>query len=171
MPSEAIPWITDLKNTNTVSIFQRLPDAAPAEDSVFEPGFDYSRKLRPEIPDRNWCDGLAKYLDRRIRRYPKDLTAHLQRIFALLKAGASGEQLFAAAIDLNTVLGVNGSALQQRVFDAISPTLSEQQRDYLVAIRSGASDLPVPTEVATTIPRHEAAGFPIVAQINAEQTE
>ncbi|MGC2166547.1 MAG: hypothetical protein WA632_11095 [Gallionella sp.] len=160
-----------MKQTNTVSIFQRHPDAAPAEDTVFEPGFDYSRKLRPEFADRNWCYGLARYLDRRLRRYPKDLTVHLQRIFALQAAGASGDQLFAAAIDLNTILGVGGSALQQRVLESISVALSAQQRDYLVAISSGAIAIPVPTEVATTIPRNDARRFPIVAEIKAEHTE
>lgn len=160
-----------MKKTSSVSIFQRRPDAPPAEESVFEPGFEYSRQLRPEFADHNWCGGLAKYLDRRLRRYPKDLTAHVQRIYALLKANASGDQLFAAAIDLNTVLDVKGKALQQRILEAISFALNEQQRDYLVAIRSGATNIPVPADVVTKIPRNDAASFPIVAEIKTENKE
>jgi hypothetical protein len=153
-----------LKTPSTVSIFQSRPDTTTAEETAFEPGFEYSRKLLPEVTDRTWCEGLARYLGRRLRRSPKDLTAHLQRIYALLAADATGEQLFAAAIDLNTALGSGGTPLQERVFAAIAFALTEQQREFLIAIRSGASDLPLPADVATTIPRNDTVSVPIVAE-------
>jgi hypothetical protein len=153
-----------LKAPGTVSIFQSRPDTPTTEETAFEPGFEYSRKLLPEITDRAWCEGLARYLGRRLRRSPKDLTVHLQRVYALLAAGATGEQLFAAAIDLNSALGAGGTALQERVFETISFALTEQQREYLIAIRNGANDLPLPADVATIIPRNNPRSVPIVAE-------
>lgn len=127
-----------LKEVTNVSIFAQTPDVSLPAESTFEPGFDYSRALSQNYTDPKWCEGLVKYLDRLIRRSPSDLTPHIQRINALLAAGSTGERVFAAALDLNTVLGSNGMALQRRVHDQIFPVLDDQQRSDLVAIRSGA---------------------------------
>jgi hypothetical protein len=128
-----------LKDSANVSIFEQTPDVSLSVESTFEPGFEYSRALQPNYSDPQWCEGLVRYLDRLIRRSPNDLTPHIQRINALLAAGNQGDRVFAAALDLNTVLGGNGLALQRRVHDQIFSVLDDQQRSDLVAIRSGAS--------------------------------
>jgi hypothetical protein len=127
-----------LKDAEHVSIFEQTPDISQSAETVFEPGFGYSRALNPNYSDPQWCEGLVKYLDRLIRRAPKDLTPHIQRINALLAAGYQGDRIFAAALDLNTVLGGNGLALQRRIHDQIFSVLNDQQRADLVATRSGA---------------------------------
>jgi len=127
-----------LKDITSISIFQQTPDVPLPAESTFEPGFEYTRSLSPNYSDQQWCEGLVRYLDRLIRRDPNDLTPHIQRINALLAAGSQGDRLFAAALDLHTVLGVNGLALQRRIHDQIFSVLDDQQRSDLVAIRSGA---------------------------------
>jgi hypothetical protein len=127
-----------LKDSTNVSIFEQTPDIPQPSESTFEPGFEYTRALSPNYSDRQWCEGFVKHLDRLIRRSPSDLTPHIQRINALLAAGYQGDRVFAAALDLHTVLGSNGLALQRRVHDQVFPVLDDQQRSDLVAIRSGA---------------------------------
>lgn len=152
-----------------VSIFKQSPDAPPSAASTFEPAFEYTRQLRPNYADQQWCEGLARYLDRRIRRTPRDLTAHVQRVNALVAAHADGERLYAAAIDLNTVLAGNGAALQQRIHDQISFALDDQQRDDLAGMRAGAS-LPA-NPARCSLLRSNGSGLRIVAEIRQESRE
>lgn len=136
-----------------VSIFEQTPDGPLQAEATFEPGFDYTRALHPDYSDPQWCEGLVRYLDRLIRRSPNDLTPHVQRINALLAAGHQGDRLFAAALDLHTVLGTNGLALQRRIHDQIFSVLDDQQRSNLVAIRSGASLPACAAEKYCSLPR------------------
>ncbi len=156
-----------LKAVSRVSIFKQSPDAPPAA-STFEPGFEYTRALRPSHSDPQWCEGLARYLDRRIRRSPKDLTAHVQRVNALVAARADGDHLYAAAIDLNTVLAGNGAALQQRIHDQIFFALNDQQRADLVAIRAGSSPASSPAELHCPLPHSNGKGLRIVSEVKHE---
>ena len=126
-----------MKDLPHIPIFQQVPEGSTPDASEFEPGFEYNRGLLLNNSNQQWHQGLASHLDRRIRRHPNDLTAHVQRINALVAAGCEGDRLFAAAVDLNTVLGRNGMALQQRIHDQISFALSQQQRTDLVALREG----------------------------------
>lgn len=151
-----------LKDATNVSIFEQTPDAPLAGESTFEPGFDYSRALSQNYSDPQWCEGLVKYLDRLIRRSPNDLTPHIQRINALLAAGHQGDRLFAAALDLNTVLGSNGLALQRRIHEQIFSVLVDQQRSDLVAIRSGASLPACAAEKHCSLPRSHEEGVQLV---------
>jgi hypothetical protein len=128
-----------LKDAEIISIFEQTSDNSLPEEKIFQPGFDYSRALTPNQSDAQWCEGLVNYLDRLIRRTPKDLTPHIQRINALLAAGIQGDRVFAAALDLHTVLGGNGLALQRRIHEQIFSVLEDQQRADLVALRSGAT--------------------------------
>jgi hypothetical protein len=157
-----------LKDVTNVSIFEQTPETPPAEGSTFEPGFDYSRALSLNHSDPQWCEGLVKYLDRLIRRTPGDLTPHVQRINALLAAGQKGDRVFAAALDLNTVLGNSGLALQLRIHEQIFPVLDDQQRSDLVAIRSGAPLPACAAEKYCSLPRSHVGGIPLVEK---KQTE
>jgi len=151
-----------LKDVANVSIFEQAPDTPLQAESTFEPGFEYSRELQPNYSDPQWCEGLVRFLDRLIRRQPNDLTPHVQRINALLAAGYRGDRVFAAALDLHTVLGNNGFALQRRIHDQIFPVLKDQQRSDLVAIRSGAS-LPVrAAEMHCSLPRNREGNVQLV---------
>lgn len=131
-----------MKDVKHVSIFEKTPDVPLPVELTFEPGFEYTHTSNPDYSDPQWREGLVRYLDRLIRRAPNDLTLHIQRINALLAAGYEGDRVFAAALDLNTVLGSNGLALQRRIHAQIFSVLDDQQRSDLVALRSGAS-LPV----------------------------
>lgn len=153
-----------LKDSANVSIFEQLPATPLPAETTFEPGFGYSRALTPNYSGPQWCDGLIKHLDRLIRRAPKDLTPHIQRINTLLVAGYRGDRVFAAAIDLNTVLGTNGLALQQRIHDQIFPVLNEQQRADLVAIRSGATFTARDAERLCTLTRSSGGGVQLVSK-------
>lgn len=128
-----------MKDVKHVSIFEQTPDVPLPAELTFEPGFEHTHALNPDYSDPQWCEGLVRYLDRLIRHAPNDLTPHLQRINALLAAGSQGDRLFAAALDLHTVLGSKGLALQRRVHGQIFSVLDDQQRSDLVALRSGAS--------------------------------
>ncbi len=128
-----------------VSIFEQTPDVSPSAETTFEPGFGQTSSLNPDYSDPQWCERLLRHLDRQILRTPGDLTAHVRRINALLAAGYKGDRVFAAALDLHTVLGGKGLALQQRIHDQIFPVLDEQQRSVLLAIRSGAA---IPADAA-----------------------
>jgi hypothetical protein len=154
-----------------VPLFKQSPDVPPTAPSTFEPGFEYTRALRPGYADQQWCEGLARYLDRRIRRSPRDLTAHVQRVNALVAAHADGERLYAAAIDLNTVLAGNGAALQQRIHDQISFALDDQQRADLAALRAGSSLPAGPAELHCSLSRSKGGGLRIVTEIKQESRE
>ena len=143
-----------MKDVTNVSIFEQAPAGPAPAGSTFEPGFDYTRALSQNHGDPQWCEGLIKYLDRLIRRTPSDLTPHIQRINALLAAGNTGDRVFAAALDLNTVLGSSGLALQRRIHDQIFAVLDDQQRSDLVAIRSGASLPARAAEKYCSLPRN-----------------
>jgi len=149
-----------------VSIFKQTPENIPVEASTFEPGFEYSRTLILNNSDRGRCERLARYLDRRIRRFPKDLTAHVQRINALVAAGAQGDRLYAAAIDLNTVLGRSGKGLQRSIRDKISYMLSDQQCADLDVIRAGLSVSDSPALRLCLLPRNNESEHKIVANVN-----
>jgi len=148
-----------------VSIFKEIPDVLPDVKSIFEPGFEYTRDLIPNNSDKAWCERLASYLDRRIRRFPKDLTVHIQRINALIVAGAQGDRLFAAAIDLNTVLGSNGEGLQRSIYDRISCMLSDQQRADLDEIRAGLNVSGNPALMLCSLPRPNENELRIISSI------
>jgi hypothetical protein len=151
-----------LKDLANVSIFKKTPDASLPAESTFEPGFDYTRALTQNCSDPQWCEGLVRYLDRLIRRSPSDLTPHIQRINALLAAGKKGDRVFAAALDLNTVLGGNGMALQRRIHDQIFAVLDDQQRSDLVALRSGASLPAHAAEIHCSLPRSRDEAMQLV---------
>ncbi len=153
-----------LKDAENVSIFEQTPVASQTAESTFEPGFDYSRALQPDYSDPQWCEGLIRYLDRLILRSPGDLTPHVQRINALLAAGNKGDRVFAAALDLHTVLGGNGLALQQRVHDQIFSVLDDQQRSDLAALRSGASFPVRAAEKYCSLPRNIDDSVPLVSR-------
>jgi hypothetical protein len=151
-----------LKELANVSIFERTPDVPLPTESTFEPGFEYTRALSSNYSDPQWCEGLVRYLDRLIRRSPNDLTPHIQRINALLAAGIRGDRVFAAALDLHTVLGGNGMALQRRIHDQIFSVLDDQRRSDLVAIRSGASLPAHAAEIHCSLPRSRDKGVQLV---------
>ncbi len=156
-----------MKAVTHVSIFKQSPDAPPAA-STFEPGFEYTRALRPSHSAQQWCEGLARYLDRKIRRSPKDLTAHVQRVNALLAARADGDQLYAAAIDLNTVLAGKGTALQQRIHDQISFALNAQQRANLGALRAGVALAVLPAASHCSLSHGNGKSLQIVSELKHE---
>lgn len=160
-----------LKAVTHVPIFNQSPDLPSFAAPTFEPGFEYSRALLPNYSDKQWCEDLARYLDRRIRRHPKDLTAHLQRVNALVAAGADGNRLYAAAIELNKVLGGNGIALQQHVHDQISFALNEQQRTDLAALRTGASFSASSAVIQGSPSRSTESGLRIVSEVKQNSNE
>jgi hypothetical protein len=151
-----------LKDLTNVSIFEQTPDIPLPGESTFEPGFEYTRALSQNYSDPQWCEGLVRYLDRLIRRDPNDLTPHIQRVNALLAAGHQGDRVFAAALDLNTVLGSNGLALQRRIHEQIFSVLEDQQRSDLVAIRSGASLPARAAEKHCSLPRSHDESLQLV---------
>jgi len=154
-----------MKDVTNVSIFAQTPDVPLSAELTFEPGFEYTRALSPDYSDPQWCEGLVKYLDRLIRRTPNDLTPHIQRINALLAAGCEGDRVFAAALDLHTVLGSNGLAIQRRIHDQIFPVLDDRQRSDLVAIRSGASLPARSAEKHCSLPRNSEGSVQLVEKI------
>jgi hypothetical protein len=153
-----------VKDVASISIFEQTPDIALPAETTFEPGFEYSRALKADYSDPQKCEALVKFLERLIRRSPRDLTPHMQRINALLAAGSHGDRVFAAALDLNTVLGGNGMALQRRVHDQIFPVLDDQQRADLVAIRSGASLPARGAEKHCSLPRSSIKSVQLVSK-------
>lgn len=153
-----------MKDRSKVAIFEHSPGVPLPAESAFEPGFDYSRALNPNKSDPLWCEGLVKHLDRLILRTPKDLTPHIQRISALLAAGQRGDRVFAAALDLHTVLGSNGLDLQRRIHEQIFPVLDDQQRADLVALRSGASLPARAAEKFCSLPRVSQEGVQLVSR-------
>ena len=157
-----------LEAVTHVAIFKQGPDAPPVEASTFEPGFEYTRALHPNHSEQQWCEGLARFLERRIRRFPKDLTAHVQRVNALVAARADGDQLYAAALGLNAVLAGKGAALQQRILDQISFTLDAQQRADLVAMLAGPPPAASPAELLGSLPHSNAKRLRIVSEIKHE---
>jgi hypothetical protein len=152
-------------------LFKQSPEVPSAAMPAFEPGFEYTRALRPAYPDPQWCEGLARYLDRRIRRSPKDLLAHVQRVFALLASGAEGDRLYAAAIDLRAVLGDLGAGLQQRIQGQIASALDDQQRIGLAAMLAGKSISSGAAELHCVVPRGNSNIVRVVAEIKQESRE
>ena len=157
-------WVAILKDKGNISIFEQVPDIPLPTEAMFEPGFGYSRALTPDYSDPHWCEGLVRHLDRLITRSPNDLTPHVQRINALLAAGYTGDRVFAAALDLNTVLGSNGLALQRRVHEQIFSVLDDQQRADLVAIRSGGSIPARAAEKYCSLPRSKVDNVQLVSK-------
>ena len=151
-----------MKDLTNISIFEHTPNVPLLAESTFEPGFEYTRELSANYSDPQWCEGLVKYLDRLVRRAPNDLTPHIQRINALLAAGHQGDRVFAAALDLHTVLGGNGLALQRRIHDQIFSVLDDRQRSDLVAIRSGATLPACAAEKHCSLPRSRKETVPLV---------
>jgi hypothetical protein len=146
-----------------VSIFEKAPAALPDIDARFEPGFGQSRSLQPDQVDPRWSAQLIRQLERQILRTPGDLTAHVQRLNALLAAGLRGERIFAAALDLHIVLGGRGGALQRRIHEQIFPVLDDTQRTALVALRSGGSVSAAPAEQYCLLPRDHVGTVQLVA--------
>jgi hypothetical protein len=152
-----------VKDTKNISIFEQAPDVSLGAEAAFEPGFGQTRSLNQDYSNPEWCEGLLRNLDRQILRTPGDLTTHVQRINALLAAGYKGERVFAAALDINAVLGGKGLALQRRIHDQIFPVLDDQQRSVLVSIRSGAA-IPADTAVRyCLLPRYQENSVQLVA--------
>lgn len=72
----------------------------------------------------------SRYLAHRIIDNPRDLRAHVQRIYLLLVAGDE-VTLRASIVDLFIVLGDKGHALKARMLDCATPVLSKTVAAFL----------------------------------------
>lgn len=152
-----------MSETKDISIFQQAPSILPDAETTFESGFAQTRSLQPDDSNPQWCERLARHLERQILRTPGDLNKHVQRINALLAAGLQGDRVFAAALDLHAVLGSNGQALQRRIHEQIFPVLEDPQRTALVAIRSGGSVAAGDAGRYCLLPQSQETGMQLVA--------
>lgn len=82
--------------------------------------------LRSQIDD----PGAEKYLSQRIKQKPKDLRAHMQRIFQMVER-ADELRLFGALVDLFIVLGVAGEPVKQRCLTNAEPVLTGPHLAFL----------------------------------------
>ncbi len=91
-------------------------------EPVFYLGLNKARKLPADINTVHTFNSF----EYRLKRNPKDLSCHLQRIqFSI--SNKNRAELFASICDLFIILGEQGLALRQRLFDTYRKTLNQQQ--------------------------------------------
>ena len=109
------------------------------EDSHFS-GFTLPEDLDPlfllpdghrlRLPEQCATERMADWHTHRIARSPKDLTAHVRRVFLFQKLNRAGD-LANALADLFIALGPHGQALKARLLHTMAPGLPAQVVEFL----------------------------------------
>ncbi len=99
---------------------------------LIEPAFYYGLKHINAENNALELSQAMNYFEYSLRKDPKDLSRHLQRVQFFLKTKYSHE-LYAALCDLFIILGSLGMALRTRLLQLSKSKLSKQQIKVLVA--------------------------------------
>jgi hypothetical protein len=97
--------------------------------------FPYGAGLRFEIPLQDSAQYLAE-LVHEIQKHPKNLTAHIQRIFCCYRENLPGP-LYAALVDFLIVLNKQGEAISRRMISGALSKLPRRQGALLKAALKG----------------------------------
>jgi len=95
-----------------------------------EPVFYFGLNKNSQVPDGLAPVQLSNHLEYSLKRNPKDLSRHLQRIQLALTLERNSE-LFAALCDLFIILGSMGQPLRQRILQASKNKLAQEQTQFL----------------------------------------
>ena len=129
----------------TREIIRSRNGAQPSrERAAQEVHFQVAGNTRLRLRPSNSRSRMLLYLGQQIKQRPRDLRAHMQRIFLLLEA-AEEPQLFGALVDLFIVLGSAGTALKVRCLTQAAPVLTESHRLFLEQAAEGGLQPDNPT--------------------------
>ncbi|HIP53307.1 MAG TPA: hypothetical protein EYH03_04765 [Chromatiales bacterium] len=111
-----------------------------------------TRRLAPRFKIAEWNDAYLRYMQRRLRRNPRDLKSHVRRILMLHDQGRN-EACFGALVDLFLVLGSGGRALRNKLLAQLQEDLSSAQRVFLQEhLEGGLTSLdPLPEETVASL--------------------
>jgi hypothetical protein len=103
------------------------------EPSLLPPSMRLLRRFAAPGRERDY----VAYLEERIRRDPRNLRAHVERVEQRAALGDAGA-LYAALVDLNIALGVHGRSLRGRLLTQFAGSLRSDERAFLESgLRSG----------------------------------
>jgi hypothetical protein len=102
--------------------------ALDVEPSLLPPSQRLQRRF--EVPGMH--RGYLRHLEERIRRDPRNLNAHVERVLLRIARHEGGE-VHAAMVDLFVALGAGGRALRARMLDVAAPRLTQEQHAFLRA--------------------------------------
>ncbi len=89
-----------------------------------------THRLAPRFRRAEWDNAYLDYMQRRLRRNPRDLKSHVRRILMLHGQGRNRE-CFGAMLDLFLVLGEGGKALRRNLVRKVEADLTPSQRVFL----------------------------------------
>ncbi|MES9927117.1 MAG: hypothetical protein ABW158_03295 [Candidatus Thiodiazotropha sp. 6PDIVS] len=135
-------------------------------DQLIEPCLlPKSSQLLPSFPVKEWSDAFSQYLEKRVRRNPRDLHAHVQRTLLYLSKYES-EAMYAALVDLFLILGKRGSHIRKNLVGQAKPFLLKEQHQFLIKhMESGLdSNQPLPSNTFSSLSRGHSGTMYIVSR-------
>ena len=89
-----------------------------------------SHRILPDYQIKAWRYKYPDHLEKRLRRNPRDLLSHVQRIL-LHRAQKKPDQTYGALLDLFLVLGSRGQALRKNILKRCRKLLAEKHYRFL----------------------------------------
>jgi hypothetical protein len=123
----------------------------------------------PFFPIVGWSNIFSQHLAKRVRRNPRDLRAHVQRIlFFIFENDANS--LYAALIDFYLILGNRGLHIRKNLLNKAQPLLDQEKVNFLTKhIDSGLdANVPLPPNTFSCLSRGHSGTTYIVKCNNAK---
>jgi hypothetical protein len=90
------------------------------------------RELLPFFPVVDWSNIFSRHLAKKVRRNPRDLRAHVQRILVYISENDS-DSIYAALVDLFLILGDRGLHIRKNLLNKALPFLDRDKSHFLMS--------------------------------------
>jgi hypothetical protein len=129
-------------------------------------------QLLPLFPVMEWNNTFSQFLVKRVRRNPRDLRAHVQRVLLYISKSDT-DAVYAALIDLFLILGKNGSHIRKNLLNKAMLLLHEEQYKFLSArMESGLdSNEPLPPNTFSSLSKGHSGTTFIVKRKSTESDQ
>jgi hypothetical protein len=101
------------------------------------------RELLPFFPVVDWSNIFSRHLAKRVRRNPRDLRAHVQRILLYISESDT-DSIYAALIDFFLILGERGLHIRKNLLNKALPFLDHDKTQFLMTHINCGLDTTVP---------------------------
>jgi hypothetical protein len=126
-------------------------------------------QLLPFFPVVGWSSILSRHLSKRVRRNPRDLRAHVQRILLYISEN-DADSIYAALIDFFLILGNRGLNIRKNLLNKALPILDQEKIKFLLThIDSGLdTSVPLPPNTFSSLSRGHSGTTYIVKCKNSK---